>query len=238
MIVIAFLAALLPAILMDLWIRKRFPDKPGYSDSCKSAFIGGFTVSVPVFLMDLILVGIGYFTHLSDISEVLWEFYRTFFMFALAEELWKFICFKGILKKSKCDYSWYDVTAFMMLVGLGFEVIESILLCFTMSPIQAIIRGVTMMHGIFGFIMGYYYGKAKYTGKKGYYVLSFLLPYLYHAVYDFTLSPSLEYIDWIAIIPVTLAVLSVVLVVVVFVFFNKRKNDEMYITPLPKAEQK
>ena len=236
MIAIAFLTALLPSLLMYMWIRKRYSDKPGYSDSCKSAFIGGFTVTVPVVLLDIVLVLIGYFTHLSDISEVLWEFYRTFLMFAFAEELWKFVCFKGILKKTKCEYSWYDVTAFMTLVGLGFEVIESIVLCFTMSPIQSIVRGITMMHGVFGFIMGYFYGKGLYTGKKINYVLSFLIPYLYHAIYDFTLSSSLDSIDWIAIIPVTLAMLSVVLLIGMFVFFVKARKNEKYTAPLVKAE--
>lgn len=236
MILIAFVAALLPAILMYIWIRKRIPEKPGYSESCRSAFIGGLTVAVPVVLLDIVLVLIGSFTRMSEYSELLWAAYRTFIVFAFAEELWKFLCFRKILKKTQCSYSWYDTAAFMTLVGLGFEIIESIVICFTMSPVQAIVRGVTMMHGVFGFIMGYYYGKAMYTGKKGYYILAFLLPYLYHAVYDFTLSPVLDMYDWIAIIPVNLALISVVLVIVAIRFFKKSTTVEKYMSPLLKEK--
>ncbi len=234
--VIAFAAALLPAILLYSWVKKRNPEKPGYSRTCKSALIGGLTVAVPVFFTDLVLAVIGYFTHISDISEVLWEFYRTFIMFALVEELWKFLCFRRILKKTECEYSWYDTAAFMTMVGVGFEIIESIVVCFTMNPIQAVVRGVTMMHAVFGFIMGYFYGKAVYTGKKGYCIPAFLLPYLYHAVYDFTLAPVLEKYDWIAFIPVNLALISAVMVIVIIRFFKKAKTGEKYSAPLVKQE--
>lgn len=231
-IVIVFASALLPAFLMYLWIKKRNSEKPGYAETCKSSFIGGMTAALPIVLMDAALALIGWFTKLSEISEILWVLYRTFIMFAFAEELWKYLSFKGVLKKSKCEYSWHDTAAFMMLVGLGFEILESAITSLTMSPIAAIIRGVTMMHGVFGFIMGYYYGKSVYTGKKGYRFLAFLLPYFYHAVYDFTLSPVLNDYDWVAIIPVSLAIISAILVVVIIIFFKKARKEEKYMTPL------
>ena len=235
-IVAVFAAVLLPSIVMYFWIRKRDEARPGYGETCKKALLGGMTVVVPVITLDVVLVLIGNFAKLKDLGPIIYDFYRTFIMFAFAEELWKYVCFKGILKKSECNYSWYDVTAFMTVVGIGFEIAESIVSAFTSSPIQAIVRGLTLMHGTFGFIMGYYYGKAVRTGKKGYHVLSFLVPYLYHAVYDFTLSSSLNKIDWIAIIPVSLAFFSLVLLIIMIRFFIKAKADEKYMAPLNGSE--
>ena len=80
--------------------------------------------------------------------------------------------------------------------------------------------------------MGYFYAKAAKTGKKWYYVVAFMLPYLLHAFYDFGLSPVLEPYFIFTFITVTLAALDVVLVVIMIVFFARRHKDERYTEPL------
>lgn len=237
--VIAIVASVVPPLLMYFWIRNKRKDKPGYAASCKSAFLKGLLTTLPVFGTALVLNIIGGLLQIDKINDLLWQAYRCFLMFALTEEFWKDFFARKELKKTECDYTWYDIVAFTVAVHLGFEVIESVVYAFTMSPGQSIIRGVTMMHGVFGFITGYFYGKALYTGKKWYKVLAFVLPFLYHAIYDWTLSPVWDkYVDWIAIIPVTLAAASLVLVIVMIIFFNKKNNDEKYLVSLrtDKAE--
>ena len=47
---------------------------------------------------------------------------------------------------------------FMVIVSIGFELLESVLYAFMPNPIQILVRGVLMMHAIFGFIAGWLYG--------------------------------------------------------------------------------
>ena len=236
-ILLVFIIGLIPAIICYFLLKKRNPDMPGYPETCKKAVIYGMISTVPIFLAATVFYVIAVLLKMRDGDPLILDAFHTFIMAALVEEAGKFIFFRRLIRKTDCAYSWLDLTAFMILVGLGFEILESLVLSVTMGPGQSLVRGVTMMHGAFGFIMGYYYAKALRTGKKGYFVLSFMIPYLYHAIYDFTLSERLnEMFDWIAFIPVTLAALSVVIWIIVIVFFRKRKNDEYYNEPLrPEA---
>ena len=138
-----------------------------------------------------------------------------------------------MLRKTECDCSWYDITVFMTLVGVGFGLLESVLYAFEMSPAAAIIRGITLAHGGYGFIMGYFYGKAFKTGKKGYFAVSFLLPYLLHAAYDFLLTPELaEYNEDLAGIAVLLAFLDLVVIALAVIFFARRRKNPKYTESL------
>jgi hypothetical protein len=89
------------------------------------------------------------------------------------------------------------------------------------------------MHGGFGFIEGYYYGKAKYTGKKWYAVLGFALAWLMHGAYDFGLSESFAALgDWTPFLSVSLAGVSLIILVVMVIFFAKKNKKEQYTVPL------
>ena len=81
--------------------------------------------------------------------------------------------------------------------------------------------------------MGYFYAKALKTGKKFYYVLSFMIPYLLHAIYDFGLVPELlEFNDNLAVISVLLALADLVIMILMIVFFARRRKNERYNSPL------
>ena len=235
-IVFAFLACLIPSALVFLFIRRRFPDKPGYTESCSSSLFHGFFSVLPITGAALVLDLAGSVSGLNKAGWVVWEGYKAFVLFALTEELFKFLLFKRVLKKTQCSCSWYDMTAFMTIVGIGFGLMESLLYSFEMNPIESIIRGLTLGHGVYGFIMGYFYGKARKTGKRAYYVISFLLPYILHASYDFALVPELmEYNDNPAIIAVSLALLDLVMMILLIVFFARRKKNPKYTEPLEEV---
>ena len=85
-------------------------------------------------------------------------------MLALAEEVMKFLAMKRVIKDRPS--SWLEVTVFMTLSGLGFEVIEAIPYAIGSGAAPMLVRGVTMMHAAFGFVTGYFYGKGLQTGNK------------------------------------------------------------------------
>ncbi len=232
MIVLVIAAGIIPSLLFYLWLSRQKKDS-AYRTSCRNALFNGFLCTLPLLLCDLVLSLLWAFLGFGKENAILDEAYRSFLMFALMEEMWKFIFFKKTLEKAERPVSGLDVIAFMTLVGVGFEILESIVMSFTAGVGQAIVRGLTIMHGVFGFLMGYYYVKGLHTGRKGWYVLSFLVPFLYHGIYDFCLSEKLSELSfWFDFIPVTLAALSPVLLIVMIVFFKKKKNDPLYTAPV------
>ena len=237
-LVLAFLSSLIPALLTYYFLRKRNPGKPGYREDCKKAFVNGMKSTLLVVPSALVLNIIAGLTGLMDINVFVEQFIKDVILAALLEEVFKMRAFLKVLKESECEYSWLDVTAYMVLAGLGFETLESIVYTLSSGAIQMIIRGLTMMHGMFGLIMGYYYGKGLYTGKKIWFVLSFLLPFLYHGTYDFMLSDEFRDMgDIFSFVPVILAFLSLVLVFVMIIFFRRNRDAEMYNVSLrPAAE--
>lgn len=232
-ILFAFTATLIPSILMYVWLRRRFKDKNDYSKTCRKALLMGLLATLPIAGVALALDLIGSLAGLKKLHWLVWALYQTFILYALTEEFFKFFFFRKVLEKTECDCSLYDVTVFMTVVGLGFGISESILYSLTMSPVEAIIRGISLAHGTYGFIMGYFYAKALSTGKKGYFFISFTVPYLLHALYDFSLSPQLiEISDNFAFMAVGLELVELVLVVLMIVFFARRKKNEKYTASL------
>lgn len=52
-----------------------------------------------------------------------------------------------------------DVTAIMVIVGAAFGLLEDLPYAIGSNPIQRLVRGFTMGHLGYGFIMGWFYGK-------------------------------------------------------------------------------
>ena len=58
-----------------------------------------------------------------------------------------------------------------------------------------IVRGLTVGHGGYGFIMGYLMGKGEATSSKASTALGFVVPWLMHGLYDYSLSESMAAFD-------------------------------------------
>ncbi len=232
-VIIVFIVCLLPSIAFYLWLRKLQKDKPGYTDSCKMALVNGIIAAGPIIVAAAILDIIGVKAGLRDTSALLWAAYQSFVLFALTEEMCKFLFFRRVLHKTTCNVSSFDSVAFMVLVGVGFGILESVVYGFSSGLGQALVRGLMLMHGVFGFIMGYFYAKAVKTGKKGFYIASFLIPFLFHGTFDFALSPELNaFGDVASFAAVGMAIIAVILLVVMIAFFARKKHDDTYTAPL------
>ena len=233
----AFILSIIPGLGFYFWLKKKEPENKAYTDCCRKSLINGMLVSLPVTAAALLVLVAANAAGLDRCGELVQVAFKDFVLAALNEETFKFLYFRKVIRKTEYGYSWYDVTAFMTLVGIGFELLESAVYLFTSGPGQVLVRGITLMHGGYGFIMGYYYGKAKRTGRKGYLISAFLIPFLLHGIYDFTLSPELEELsDLMAFIPVSLALFGFILVFVMIRFFRRARNDERYMTPLREAD--
>lgn len=234
--ILFFLASLVPSVLIIVLLSRRRKDEPLYKKACHSALFRGLISVLPILGVSTVLYIMNRLlktTILKDISDLAYDAIYTFVVLAFAEEAVKFFVFRLLLKKKSYNYTWADVTAFMVIIGAAFGLIEDIPYALGSNPIEMIVRGVTMGHVGYGFIMGWFYGKRLYTGNKIYGIIAFVLPCLLHGIYDFSLKDSLWAInDDLKMIGVGMALLDLVLLVCMISFFLRVKKKERYNVPL------
>ena len=241
MSILFFLLSIVPSVLIFIWLKNRQKDHILYRKKCTYSFVRGLISVLPIILLSAILYVLSRVLKavlLKNVNALAYQAIYTFIVLAFAEEIIKYLAFRFVLKKNPYAYSWADVTAFMVIIGTAFGLIEDVPYAIGASPIIMLVRGFTMGHIGYGFVMGWFYGKRLHTGKKRYGAIAILLPWLIHGLYDFSLSPELlEVNDNFAIIGVSLALLDVVLLILMLRFFIRAKKQERYTLPLPAFEQ-
>ncbi len=126
---------------------------------------------------------------------------HAFFSISLLEEFFKwFIMFYTVYQHTEFDEP-YDGIVYGAAVSLGFATVENILYLLSNGLGYAIGRALLPVssHALFGVIMGYYFGKGKFSlvSNKKWLVYSLLLPFLLHGIYDYILI-SIE--NWLVFI--------------------------------------
>ncbi|MCM3766542.1 glutamic-type intramembrane protease PrsW [Neobacillus niacini] len=126
---------------------------------------------------------------------------NAFLSTGLLEEFFKwFILFYVVYQHVEFDEP-FDGIVYGVAVSLGFATVENIFYLIANGIQHAMARALLPVssHALFGVIMGFYIGKAKFTeGNKAKWVtLSLFLPVVLHGSYDFILL-SLEH--WLFII--------------------------------------
>ena len=234
MIILLFLIGAIPPLALFFWLRGGMKKDDGaYQTLCVQALRDGVLCSFVILLVSLAFNILEAVTGIKNSHPILREITHTFIVLAFSEELVKYLTFKRFMKKHDYAYSWLDMTVFMTIIGMGFGVIENLAVAIDANPIVMLIRGITIGHGGYGFIMGYFMGKAEKTGKKMYVRIGFLLPWLLHGAYDCGLSQPLNDLnDNIGIISVFLAFFSLITIIIFIIFFAKARKNEVYTSPL------
>lgn len=231
----AFLISMIPVLGMYFWLKTRAGqnDPESYKQLCRKGFMSGILSTFLVIPMSGIIALTLSLLGLRDGSSLLASALHDFIVLAFSEEVVKSVMFYRLMKKAEYDYSWLDMTALMVIVSIGFEVLESLIYAFGTDAIQMLVRGITLMHGGYGFIEGYFYGMAAYTKKKWYAVIGFLISWILHGSFDFGLSEDfVELSENAVLLSVSLALLALVFVVVMIIFFGKKKKKAKYLEPL------
>jgi RsiW-degrading membrane proteinase PrsW (M82 family) len=87
----------------------------------------------------------------------------------------------------------YDGIVYATAVSLGFATMENLLFAFAepYSMSSLMVRALLPVsgHALFGIVMGYYFGRAKFRPhhKGRYLAYAFVLPFFYHGLFDFVL---------------------------------------------------
>lgn len=120
-------------------------------------------------------------------------FTSAFFLSGGIEEFLKwFVLYHLIYRHASFDEP-YDGIVYAVAVGLGYATLENIIYAFlnASSFYALMIRALLPVsaHALFGVMMGYYMGKAKFTPEKSqrYLWFSLLLPIVWHGLFDYIL---------------------------------------------------
>jgi RsiW-degrading membrane proteinase PrsW (M82 family) len=234
LIVLIAIVSLIPSVALYFWMKNkvRKPEDEVFKQTCRSALLNGFLATLFILLISGAFAVIGGLLGIKEGASLPATAYHKFIKLAFAEELVKSLMLWKTLKKANYAYTWQDMIIFMVSVSIGFEILEAIVYAIGEGPIPILIRGILIMHGGFGFIEGWFYGKAKYTKNKIYIVIGFVIAWLLHGAYDFglndqflALNPNNAYLS------VSLAGFSLVLLVLLIAFFV-RKRKPQYLEPL------
>ncbi|RSK27455.1 PrsW family intramembrane metalloprotease [Bacillus sp. HMF5848] len=142
-------------------------------------FISGAMLVLPLMFIQYVVV------EEQLVSNI---FSQAFLSSALLEEFFKwFILFYVVYKHAEFDEH-YDGIVYATSVSLGFATVENILYLLSNGVEFAIGRAIfpVSSHALFGVVMGYYVGKAKFSHQhKSYWLLlSIVLPFTLHGIFN------------------------------------------------------
>lgn len=186
-IILILVAALLPAILLLLYIWKKDTQKEPTSWLVK-AVLWGVAICIPVALVEggieALLFGVD-----GKPSSLLGTTTMAFIVAALPEETFKLFALWMVLRKNPYFDEHFDGIVYAVCVGLGFAAFENIMYVFSEEDwvSTAIVRALLAVPGHYAFaiLMGYYYSVyhfVDHSPKIAAYVL--LMPVLAHGTYD------------------------------------------------------
>ncbi|MDR4888742.1 glutamic-type intramembrane protease PrsW [Fredinandcohnia sp. QZ13] len=153
-----------------------------------------------VFIFGALLVfPIMFIQYVLEVEEVFRNnLLQAFLSVGLLEEFFKwFILFYTVYQHFEFDEE-YDGIVYGASLSLGFATLENILYLFANGLQFAVGRALLPVssHALFGVIMGFYLGKAKFSPneQKKWILISFLFPFLLHGFYDYILLSMKKWI--------------------------------------------
>ncbi len=186
-IILVLTAALLPAILLWLYIWKKDP-QPEPTSWLVKAVVWGVVICIPVSVIEMgiesVMFGVG-----DNPSTLTGTTAMAFLVAALPEELFKLLALWLVLRKNPYFDEHFDGIVYAVCVGLGFAAIENIFYVFSEEEwvTIAISRALLAVPGHYAFaiLMGYYYSVYHFVDHSPKVAACILLvPVAAHGVYD------------------------------------------------------
>ncbi len=181
------LLALAPAIILMMYVyfRDKYEKEP-VALILKGILLGAIII-FPVGLIEKYISGFG-----TGFEKIPKAAYDGFIVAGATEEVFKFLMVFILIWRNRNFNEKFDGIVYAVSVSLGFAAVENIFYVFSNQSMQVgLLRAFTAVpgHTIFGIVMGFYIGLARFsTNNKGKWLLrAFVVPWLIHGVYDFLL---------------------------------------------------
>ena len=186
-ICIKLAAALLPAIVLAIYIWRKDPHKEPVSWLIR-AFVYGVLISIPVVYIENFFNGLLFGG--GEPVSLFGSTIRAFFVAALPEESAKLFVLWLIVHKNRNFDESFDGIVYAVFVSLGFAAIENVGYVFMSGEAwmsTAVARAFLAVPGHYAFaiLMGYYYAMYYFVDRSKKNAASILfIPILAHGVYD------------------------------------------------------
>jgi RsiW-degrading membrane proteinase PrsW (M82 family) len=179
------LLALAPAfvIMIYVYLRDKFEKEP-INLILKGLLLGAIII-FPVGLVENYILGFG--KTFETIPKAAWD---GFIAAGATEEAFKYFMVFILIWRNRNFNEKFDGIVYAVSVSLGFATVENLFYVFSENSMQVgLLRAFTAVpgHAIFGVVMGFYLGLARFSEReKGKWLLrAFLVPWLLHGIYDF-----------------------------------------------------
>ena len=185
-ILILLVAALLPAVLLWIYIVRQDPQPEPISWLAKAVLYGvGICIPVAMFEMLIERVVLG-----GEPSTLIGTTIQAFFVAALPEESFKLFALWLILRKNPYFDEHFDGIVYAVCIGLGFAALENVFYIVGEEENWigvAVSRALLAVPGHYAFavLMGYYYSVYHFVDRSPKTAVCILLiPVLAHGIYD------------------------------------------------------
>ena len=181
-------AALLPAIILFLYIWRKDAAQPEPFKWLFRALLAGAGLCVPVALVEMVISN--YLFPAGEPTTLFGTTVQAFFVAAVPEECAKLLALWLVLRKNPYFDERFDGIVYAVCVGLGFAAIENVSYVFQSGEgwaAVAVMRALLAVPGHYAFaiLMGFYYSIYHFidpSRKNAVKILFF--PILAHGVYD------------------------------------------------------
>lgn len=181
------LLALAPAIIIMMYVyfRDKYEKEP--VKLILKGILLGAVIIFPVGLIENYIMGFG--TGLAEIPKAAFD---GFIVAGATEEAFKYFAVFILIWRNPNFNEKFDGIVYAVSVALGFAAIENLFYVFSGNSMQVgLLRAFTAVpgHAIFGIVMGFYLGLARFSvqGKGKLLLRAFTVPWLLHGIYDFML---------------------------------------------------
>ena len=185
-ILILLAAALLPAIVLWIYIWKQDP-QPEPTNWLAKAVLYGVGICIPVAIFETVIEQVIFEAEPSTLFDTT---IQAFFVAALPEESFKLLALWLILRKNPYFDEHFDGIVYAVCVGLGFAALENVFYIVAEEENWmgvAISRALLAVPGHYAFavLMGYYYSVYHFVDHSSRTAVCILLvPVVAHGVYD------------------------------------------------------
>lgn len=185
MIIILLLIALAPGLFLVWYFYHRDKYEPEPKKKIVKIFLIGALMVLPAAVIEFLLSGL-----VNRVSSGLFNiFLLSFFIIAPAEELLKYLAVRRWIYNSLEFDEIMDGIVYAVAASLGFATLENIFYVLQFGIATGILRAFLAVpgHALFGALMGYYIGRAKFNKAKETQLImkGVILAILCHGLYDF-----------------------------------------------------
>lgn len=187
---IAFISAVLPVILLLIFVYRKDKYHPEPMGKLLLTFFVGCLSVIPASLLELLL---GAFTPSSPLTGAV---YTGYVVAGFSEELCKLALLMWVIWRSPHFDEYFDGIVYAAFLSLGFACVENVMYVFsnTDAMLVALTRGLLAVpaHFLFAVIMGYHLSLAKFDipNRRTHLLHALLYPVLLHGTYDALLMVS------------------------------------------------